>query len=268
MAVLAFVWTALLGSASADAAVHTDRLRGEGAAIVRIDAATISVRPMGDGRYRLTLPEDARGQWMGDRAAPGGGTRLLVGRLTAVDLAKRWSDLRYRSGAWADGTLTWASGSTRAHTAAVRLTRPVVRPSRAVTIDVVSAVALPRTLIDSTVNLARAVDARPRAFPVRTSYNLADSLVVESYVQGVDGAAQESIWSGPDSCFSQWITQQDGSALVPATTCGSTVISGEFGMAVPDAPQPGEVVFWGTIQPFDQPSMQYTATVVTWTTNG
>ena len=67
-----------------------------GAALVRIEAMSVTVAPTPEHAYVLTFTSAITVSWMGEVAkAPGKAKRqLAVGHLSAKDLGRRWAKLR------------------------------------------------------------------------------------------------------------------------------------------------------------------------------
>lgn len=129
---------------------------GQGRAVLHIDVDLATVKKVGDRTYRMVLPRDAAGQWMGERTDASGKERVLVGDLTAAQLAKRWSDFRYGRDA-IGASLIWDTGSRL-----IRLGRPV-ETDNGIRFDFRSARGIPSTLSGVSLNLERAPEAGSRA---------------------------------------------------------------------------------------------------------
>lgn len=137
---------------------------GEGKALVRIDAAKVSVKKVADGAYVLTVPSGSAGQWMGERTASNGKSRLRVGNVSASGLAENWGSFRLgKTGVKA--TLVWNSNKgASASKALVWLKKPTVSDS-GVSFRLTSRATLPAHPQQVTLNVSRA-----KSKQVRTDY--------------------------------------------------------------------------------------------------
>lgn len=174
-------WMTVPGAASAGVPVEASTVKaapavknkvGKGRAVLHIDADQVSVKKLGAGMYRAVFPSDAVGQWMGERVDASGRERLLVGDLTASQLAKRWSDFRY-SGDGVGASLIWDSGARP-----IRLFRPVLT-DKGVRVEFRSSRGVPSVLRGVTLSVERAPEGSGRA-DVRsgtsmTTYTIATS---------------------------------------------------------------------------------------------
>lgn len=147
---------------------------GSGRALVRIDAPTATVVKTGKNSYRMILPPDSSGQWMGERTNAAGKTQVRVGDVTAKKLSTKWTRFRYTSKA-VPSTIAWMT-SDGPSAALVRLTQPKVTDA-GVRFDFTSPLAIPSRLQDVSINVSRA----PEKNEVRSdqyTYKISDYLYI------------------------------------------------------------------------------------------
>lgn len=125
-----------------------------GRAVIRLDATSATVTKVGRNTYRMVLPEETTGQWMGERSKANGKRMVRVGDLTAGKLAKNWSNFRYgKSKAYT--TLIWNNAQPNAKGAVVKLGQPTITSS-GVRLEFTTREKVPGSMKNVTVNLARA----------------------------------------------------------------------------------------------------------------
>lgn len=114
-----------------------------------------TVMKTGKNSYRVVLPPESVGQWMGERTDDQGNVRTRVGDLTAKKLSRKWTRFRYGDAAVPE-TLAWRTSDGITATL-VRVSRPRVTDS-GVRFDFTSKSRIPSTLEDVSINLQRAQD--------------------------------------------------------------------------------------------------------------
>ena len=147
---------------------------GSGRALVRIDSPTATVVKTGKNSYRMVLPPDSSGQWMGERTSDSGATQVRVGDLTAKKLSTKWTKFRYTSQG-VPSTLAWMT-SDGPSAALVRLSQPKVTDA-GVRFDFTSPFAIPSRLKDVSINVQRA----PKKNEVRSDqykFNISSDLYI------------------------------------------------------------------------------------------
>lgn len=130
---------------------------GKGRALIHIDAPIATVTKTGKHSYRMVLPPESTGQWMGERTSAQGKTLTRVGDLTAKQLSNKWTKFRY-SDATVPSTLAWA-GDERLEMELVQLSRPKLTDA-GVRFDFTSRGAIPAMLTDVSINIQRAPKGR------------------------------------------------------------------------------------------------------------
>lgn len=172
---------------------------GHGRAVIHVDVASATVTRTGKHAYRMTIPLDSPGQWMGERTNAQGTSRTVVGDLSAKKLSNRWSRFRYGS-ARASGTLAWFTAGIPS-AARVRLGRPTIT-SQGVRFDFTSRAKIPSRISDVSMNLLKAPDRKARASD--WDINIADDLYIEAgyynssyvYTRIYNSSNDNTCWTG------------------------------------------------------------------------
>lgn len=139
---------------------------GSGKALIRVDAARAKITKTENGAMVLTLPTDSAGQWLGERTAANGKSRLRVGTVTSAQLSEKWGTFKYGS-TRPLATLTWnTKKGTNGDGASVRVGRPY-KTSNGIAFPTSSKSEILSSLKNITLNLLRAGDGQQ----VRTDYN-------------------------------------------------------------------------------------------------
>lgn len=171
---------------------------GRGQALVYIESPTATVIKTGKNSYRMFMPPNSTGQWMGERTDGKGKTSTRVGDITAKKLSNKWSSFRYTS-ASVPSTLAWAS-SDGMTSRLVKLSRPTITDS-GVRFDFTSPFAIPSTLTDVSINLQRA----PKKSQARTpSANPAAATSTDDYNFQVTG----DLWIGSNAPYANQINSR------------------------------------------------------------
>jgi hypothetical protein len=257
---LAFLATFVLiagGSTVANAA--PDPLRGGGKAIVRIDAPKIDVEKVGQNQHRITLPTSAKGQWLGTRKKT-----LMIGELTARDLAKGWSALGYKRDSKVATTIKWKPAGAKVQFIPAQITRAKKLADGRTTFDVTSAFPIPSQLTNASLNLARASGpALRKSYPQDFTYSLTDDLLVLSTILGDAGPAIETLTAkAQGDCWSGSGTQSFNDV-----ECYGTSVDGKFQTWLNGGgSKGGTVILDSTISVTGQSSiMFYSVAVASWT---
>ena len=156
-AALALTATASLAVVSPAQAEDKGAGIGKGRALIHIDAPTATVTKTGKHSYRMVLPPESTGQWMGERTTEQGKTLTRVGDLTAQQLSNKWTKFRY-SDATVPSTLAWA-GDEVLEMELVQLSRPKLTDA-GVRFDFTSRADIPAALTDVSINIQRAPKGR------------------------------------------------------------------------------------------------------------
>ncbi len=125
-----------------------------GRAIIRIDAKRAQAAKVGDNSYRVTLPADSSGYWLGERTDAQGRERVGTGDLTADQLAQAWTKFRYTS-APVLATVVWNGRSKSMGAALVKLSQPKATDA-GVEFTFTSPRSIPGSLKDMSINIRRA----------------------------------------------------------------------------------------------------------------
>lgn len=204
----------VLGVAPAQAAEGI----GSGRALIRIEAPTATVIKTGKNSYRMILPPDSSGQWMGERTNAEGVAETHIGDLTAKKLSTRWSKFRYTSQGVLS-TLAWRP-SDGPSTAVVRLSQPKVTDA-GVRFDFTSKFTIPSKLQDVSINLRRA----PEKNEVRSNeskYWITDDLYI-GYTQESSKEVYSRIFNmtNNNTCFDHTNTYTGSGTTTQNTSVGS-----------------------------------------------
>lgn len=250
---------------------------GSGQAVIRLDAPTATVTKTGKNSYRMFLPEGTTGQWMGERPDAQGKSKVLVGDITAKKLSNRWGNFRYtKSGAYA--TLVWNNLAPEVSSAVVKLSEPKMT-DKGVRFDFTSRSAIPKTMSDVTLNIARAAGAKVRG----TTYTatIADALTTSLEVVDPNGQVKARIYNvgNNNTCWGVATINGHQSVAVNTNTCdnipytnwvtgGVTYgVSTQFPCGPPDCrpgTNQGSALFNLKISPPGQDSYQWTHSYI-WT---
>lgn len=207
--------TFALGVAPASAAEGV----GSGRALIRIDAPTATVVKTGKNSYRMVLPPDSTGQWMGERTNAAGKAQVRVGDLTAKKLSTKWSKFRYTSKA-VPSTLAWMT-SEGPSTAPVRLSQPKVTDA-GVRFDFTSPFAVPSRLTDVSINIARAPGNNRARSSSESVYNITADLNI-GYTQNSPKDVYSRIFNDTNNntCFDHTNTYTSSGTSTQNTSVGS-----------------------------------------------
>lgn len=191
---------------------------GSGRALIHIDAPTATVIKTGKNSYRMVLPPDSSGQWMGERTNDAGTTQVRVGDLTAKKLSTRWTKFRYTSRA-VPSTLAWMT-SDGPSAAAVRLSQPKVTDA-GVRFDFTSPFAIPTRLKDVSINIQRA----PKRNEVRSdqyTFNITSDLYI-GYSQSSTKMVYSRIFNktNNNTCFDHTNNYPGSGSPTQNTTVGN-----------------------------------------------
>ena len=146
-----------------------------GRAVVRLDAAHLTLKQQSKHTYRVVLKNGTSGQWMGDRTVKSGKKKTLVRDLTAKKLVNSWSDLKY-SDKGVGGTLMWESGTGQT-SAAVAFKKPKLT-DKGVSWKMTSIAELPTHLSGAKLSLRRAPSSSEGLRSTLYTYTIADALTV------------------------------------------------------------------------------------------
>lgn len=173
---------------------------GSGRALVRIDAPTATVVKTGKNSYRMILPPDSSGQWMGERTNAEGKTQVRVGDVTAKKLSTKWTRFRYTSKA-VPSTLAWMT-SDGPSSAPVRLSQPKVTDA-GVRFDFTSPFTIPSRLQDVSINISRAPEKNEPRSSSESVYNITADLNI-GYSQSSPKDVSSRIFNDTNNntCFS------------------------------------------------------------------
>ena len=194
---------------------------GSGRALIRIDAPTATVIKTGKNSYRMVLPPDSSGQWMGERTNVAGKKQVRVGDLTAKKLSTTWTKFRYTSKA-VPSTLAWmASGGPS--TAPVRLSQPKVTDA-GVRFDFTSPFAIPSRLKDVSINISRAPEKNRVRSSSESVYNITSDLYF-GYTQDSSKEVSSRIFNNHNNanntCFSHSNTWTGSGTSTQNTSVGT-----------------------------------------------
>jgi hypothetical protein len=254
---VAFV-TIASGSTAVNAA--PDSLRGDGKAIVRIDAPKIKVEKVAENQYRITLPASAKGQWLGTR-----NKTLMIGALTARDLVNGWSSLGHKSDTTVPATLKWKRAGAKVQFIPAQVTRAKKLADGRTMFEVTSEFPLPSQLTDASLNLARASGPSQRSYyPLNQTYSFTDDVRMLSVIQGDQGPIGETLQSTQSGTC--WKTTLISSATINVS-CNGTSVSGSLNNTYTTEGAfftSALVIFNGTLG-VNGLKMSYSATIATWT---
>ncbi|MGI9197533.1 MAG: hypothetical protein ACR2KE_08755 [Candidatus Nanopelagicales bacterium] len=263
---------------------------GSGRAVIHIDAPTATVVKTGKNSYRMVLPPDSSGQWMGERTNAAGVTQTRVGDLTATRLSTKWTKFRYTSQGVLS-TLAWTT-SEGPSTALVRLSQPKVTDA-GVRFDFTSKFTIPSRLKDVSINLQRAPEGSQRASgkaqPRSTdsnNFHITGDLWIGSnfdYFEGIVSSVSTRIYnaSNNNTCWTgngAYVIQSGSSDAVSVTTntCANITYQNQFIPASstatpygvtprwPGATYPGSLTYFLLITPSGQAQYKFTQSVVSW----
>ena len=192
---------------------------GSGRAVVRIDAPTATVVKTGKNSYRMILPPDSSGQWMGERTNDAGKAQVRVGDLTAKKLSTAWTKFRYTSKA-VPSTLAWMT-SDGPSTAPVRLSQPKVTDA-GVRFDFTSPFAIPSRLKDVSINISRAPEKNEVRSSSESVYNITADLNI-GYTQDSSKEVSSRIFNDTNgnTCFSHSNTWTGSGTSTQNTSVGT-----------------------------------------------
>lgn len=241
---------------------------GEGKALVRIDAAKVSVKKVADGAYLLTVPIGSAGQWMGERTASNGKSRLRVGNVSASGLAENWGSFRLgKTGVKA--TLVWNSNKgASASKALVWLKKPTVSDS-GVSFRLTTRATLPAHPQQVTLNVSRA-----KSKQVRTDYQVQGTISITEALKYWAAFEYPAYWhvrlynsSNDNTCWSYDYPAEFSTALVdiPDGRCDDVAYT-DANNNIATAPQPSLYIddyLTGTWTPDGEASFSWTEVVVT-----
>lgn len=192
-------------------------LRPTGKALIAATGGTASVVKVAGGRYRLTLPGNARIAWLGEDTQ----RRLTQGTFTPARLRAAWKSLGHRRNAGVTTTLTWTKRGGESAWALTRLSNPRVNSNGGLVVDVITSFALPNVLKDYSVNIQRA-SSSPRSFPlVGRPAHLTDSVTMTT--TAVSAIATTGVLSdGKTNCWTYDHSSTSNPEADWSGTCGGT----------------------------------------------
>ncbi|MGI9196933.1 MAG: hypothetical protein ACR2KE_05670, partial [Candidatus Nanopelagicales bacterium] len=183
-----------------------------------IDAPTATVVKTGKNAYRMILPPDSSGQWMGERTNAAGVKQTRVGDLTAKKLSTRWTKFRYTSQGVLS-TLAWMTSGAPS-SALVGLSQPKVTDA-GVRFDFTSQFAIPSKLQDVSINLRRA-PGRNEVRMVESTFNISDDLYI-GYGQDSTNMVYSRIFNqtNDNTCFDHTNTYPGSGSPTQNVSVGS-----------------------------------------------
>ena len=192
---------------------------GSGRALVRIDAPTATVVKTGKNSYRMILPPDSSGQWMGERTNAAGKSQVRVGDVTAKKLSTTWTKFRYGSQAVLS-TLVWMT-SDGPSPAVVRLSQPKVMDA-GIRFDFTSKWAIPSKLQDVSINLRRAPEKNEVRSSSESTFVISDKLYI-GYTQNSPKDVYSRIFnqSNNNTCFDHTNSYSGSGTTTQNTSVGS-----------------------------------------------
>lgn len=192
---------------------------GSGRALIRIDAPTATVLKTGKNSYRMILPPDSSGQWMGERTNASGVTQTRVGDLTAKKLSTKWTKFRYGSQAVLS-TLVWMT-SDGPSPAVVRLSQPKVTDA-GVRFDFTSKWAIPSRLQDVSINIRRAPERNEVRSSTESTFIISDKLYI-GYTQNSPKDVYSRIFNqtNNNTCFDHSNSYSGNSTTTQNTSVGT-----------------------------------------------
>lgn len=146
---------------SSTVATAAPELRPSGPANIRIEGDTAVAKDLGDGRYRLVMPDGVAPTWIGPADGIDG---VSIGQFTPKKLVSSWALLGHKVDVGIYTTLTWkARGKDEVTTA--QLTRPRTNGDGQLTFVVRSREPLPRVMKDFSVNIEGIPPKKPSTTP-------------------------------------------------------------------------------------------------------
>lgn len=235
-----------------------------GEALVRITAASATVRSAESGIRILRISKDAAGSWFGERTLSSGKRALRAGTFSAHKLVGAWSDLGYGSNGVL-ATLTW-DGEGGSQAALVRVRKPRV-VGDTLLVPLVMAASVPEVLTNPSINLRRASDKSPRAFPVNATVKVSGYVSVKSSVTTA-AASTESLVNYSTPCINYYLKSSVPTVNMNYSCGGVNFSYGQWIFTQPTDTTSGSVrltasIIGGTTAPFT-----FDQIVVSWTVSG
>lgn len=240
-----------------------------GQAIIRIDIPSAQVIQLRSGKTtlnRLIVAPSATVQWLGERADASGALRTRSGYMSAQKLVRAWRG--FGNAEQIGATLTWSKGD-RLQAASVTLKAPAATTKGQVALTFTTTQSLPKRLKNATLNVERAGGMTARSFPYSAKATYLSASLYAQVTAYNAYTAFNYFFCGPTK-LAEYTTDQSMplSSMPTLTGCDPIIKNGRLSLQTPTQIQDGFVYMQATLQPSSGASMQYSASIGSWTLNG